>query len=36
MNHAISHIFQGVGKYFALTPELLDHVWCATARAQAE
>ncbi|KAF2828594.1 hypothetical protein CC86DRAFT_404497 [Ophiobolus disseminans] len=30
MNHAIRHIYTGVGKFFALTPGMVDYVWMAT------
>ncbi|KAL1799925.1 hypothetical protein ACET3X_000267 [Alternaria dauci] len=31
MNHAISHIYTGIGVYFALTPSLMDYVWKETS-----
>lgn len=27
MNHALNHIYYGIGKYFALTPRLVDYTW---------
>ena len=36
MNHAMSHIFHGVGKVFVLTPELVDFVWCGTMPAKVK
>ncbi|KAI4700792.1 hypothetical protein J4E81_003756 [Alternaria sp. BMP 2799] len=30
MNHTIQHIYSGIGRHFALTPSLIDHVWRET------
>ncbi|KAI4927782.1 hypothetical protein J4E85_006294 [Alternaria conjuncta] len=30
MNHTIQHIYSGIGRHFALTPTLIDHVWRET------
>ncbi|KAI4656199.1 hypothetical protein J4E93_000918 [Alternaria ventricosa] len=30
MNHTIQHIYSGIGRHFALTPTLIDHVWRST------
>jgi hypothetical protein len=31
MNHAITHVYHGIGRHFALTPEMVDYVWLRTA-----
>lgn len=31
MNQALHHIYYGIGKYFALTPSLLDYIWNQTS-----
>jgi hypothetical protein len=31
MNHAIAHVYHGIGRHFALTPEMVDYVWIRTA-----
>jgi hypothetical protein len=35
MNHAITHIYHGIGRHFALTPGLVDYVWVHTAPCSA-
>ena len=30
LNHTIQHIYSGIGRHFALTPTLIDHVWRET------
>jgi hypothetical protein len=35
MNHAITHVYHGIGRHFALTPGLVDYVWVHTAPCPA-
>lgn len=31
MNQALNHIYYGIGKFFALTPSLIDYIWSHTS-----